>query len=64
MVPLVLLALALPPQQPLDHLLHVEPAARSRRASSASPDPDSNADNLRVPPGREQLRLRAQGEAS
>jgi len=40
----------LAPQQPLDHLLHVEPSVRSRRASSTSKDPDSNADNLRVGP--------------
>jgi len=40
------------PQQPFDHLLHTEPTVRSRRASSTSKDPDSNADNLRVPPGQ------------
>jgi D-arabinan exo alpha-(1,3)/(1,5)-arabinofuranosidase (non-reducing end) len=46
------LALALTPQGPFDNLLHTEPAARSRRASSSSKDPNSNADNLRVPPGQ------------
>lgn len=48
----VTLALFLAPQQPLDHLLHVEPGVRSRRAASTSPDPTSNADNLRVLPGQ------------
>ncbi|GAB4159129.1 MAG: hypothetical protein Fur0037_26430 [Planctomycetota bacterium] len=47
----LVLGLALAPQGSFDHLLHVEPAARSRRASSTSPDPSSNADNLHVAPG-------------
>ncbi|MBM4060990.1 MAG: DUF2961 domain-containing protein, partial [Planctomycetes bacterium] len=38
--------------EPLDHLLRVEPTVRSRRASSCNKDPNSNADNLRVPPGK------------
>lgn len=44
--------LAAAPQQPFDHLLHVEPAVRSHRASSTSKDANSNADNLRVPAGQ------------
>jgi len=34
----------------LDHLTRIG-EGRSRRVSSASPDPESNRDNLRVPPG-------------
>ncbi|MFO1077261.1 MAG: glycoside hydrolase family 172 protein [Planctomycetota bacterium] len=46
------LALACVPQDPLDHLLRVETEVRSHRTSSCSKDPNSNADNLRVPPGQ------------
>lgn len=48
-------------QQPLDHLLRVEPTVRSRRASSTNLDPASNADNLRVPPGKTHTLCELQG---
>lgn len=46
----LLAALLLAPQDPLDHLTRLG-EGRSRRASSCAADPESNYDNLRVPPG-------------
>lgn len=51
MLAALVLAVVPSPQQPLDNLLRVEPEVRSRRVASTSPDPNSNADNLRVAPG-------------
>jgi hypothetical protein len=52
MLALAIAAVLSAPQQPFDHWLKVEPEVRSRRASSTAKDPDSNADNVRVPAGQ------------